>query len=181
VGYPTDADVVVARHFLEIVCCRFSLDGRVGRNDELIHLPTFQSGLQAVQPKICRADAINGRQPPKEDEVPAPKTGRALYGDYVGGAFDDAEDILGTTRALANAAKTAFGEIATLFAVTDRVTGFLQNGSQLSGAVTVPFQDVKCHSLRRFWPHTRQAAQGVDQLFEKGFLTHLKNRLKTAF
>ena len=68
---PARATAGVARELREVVRGRLALDGRIGGDDEFLHLALREPVAEAVEPELARPDAVERRQPSLQHEIQA--------------------------------------------------------------------------------------------------------------
>mgnify|MGYP006944211532 CR=1 FL=1 len=66
------------REIREVVRRGVALDGRVGRQDHLLDLAGFEPGLELVEPKLLRTEAVQWRDTAQQHEVQSSEAGGLL-------------------------------------------------------------------------------------------------------
>ena len=82
---PAGQHAGLARQLRQVVRGRLAFDGRIGGDDQLLHLARRQARGQPVQPELARADAVQRREPALQHEIEAAVTGGGFDRQPVGG------------------------------------------------------------------------------------------------
>ena len=169
-----DANAARAQRLGEDVRGGLALGGEVGRDDHLLDAAVARPVEQLLGADLGRADAVERAEPAHQHEVVAAKAAGALERGLVGRRLDHRELARIARRIAADAAHLALGEGVAALAVAHPGDGVLQRIGDTTRAVAVVLQQVPGHPLRRLDADAGQAAQRLDEAFERRFSGQLR-------
>src|SRR6185312_13573126 len=145
-----------------------SLDGRIGREDQLADRALLEKGLELANAELLRADAVERRQVTHQHEVTPAVTARLLDGDHIGRRLHDAQKRGLPLRRGADRAQLLLGEHAATAAAHHRSQRAVERLRERARRGARVLQEMKGHALSRLRPDTRERTQGFDELGEAG-------------
>src|SRR6185312_9835338 len=145
-----------------------SLDGRIGREDQLADRALLEKGLELANAELLRADAVERRKVTHQHEVTPAVTARLLDGDHIGRRLHDAQKRGLPLRRGADRAQLLLGEHAATAAAHHRSQRAVERLRERARRGARVLQEMKGHALSRLRPDTRERTQGFDELGEAG-------------
>src|SRR5579883_3496497 len=165
---PAGAQPAASGELCEKMCCRFSLDGRIGSQNQLSHRPLFQDGLQLTDAELLRTHAIERRQMPHEHEVASAVAARLFNGDDVRRRLHCTKQRRLALRGRADRAQLLLREHATAPAARHAGQSAVESLRERARRRPPLLQQMKGHALRRLRPDAGKGTQRFDELGETG-------------
>src|SRR3954470_5440900 len=128
---------------------RFSLDRRIGRDDDLLHGPAREPFQKFLELELIRTYSVERRKRTVEHMVATVELARALHGEEIGYRLDHADDLVVAPRVAADAARILRGEIAADRAEPHLALEGEERLGEIARVLRRSAQDVEGEALRR--------------------------------
>src|SRR5690554_6703086 len=158
----------------DVVRGGFALNGGIGGQNHLLDTTLGDPGIKLFESQVFRANTIQRRKMPVQDEIAPPITTRFLDGELIGRRLYHTQQSIVAPTTEAQLTQLLLGEGTAAPTITDLQQGLLEHRSQTLTTVPITLKQMHRHALCRFRTHARQYPERLHQSLNQGRKTHIR-------
>src|SRR5690554_2226964 len=140
----------------DVVRGGFALNGGIGGQNHLLDTTLGDPGIKLFESQVFRANTIQRRKMPVQDEIAPPVATRFLDGELIGRRLYHTQQSIVAPATDAQPTQLLLSEGTAALAITDLLQCLLEHYSQTLATIAITLKQVHRHALCRFRTNARQ-------------------------